>query len=119
MEAKRLDRLETTAPMDVNPISTVPPTILREKTPDFTYVPTADEVEFLVKHDPVIKRKAIDLIADMTLTEEQRTAQLKDFIEMNNETKNVTFLGVILSPKSYVFGLDFTQSHFFSHFRYF
>ena len=35
------------------------------------------------------------------------------------ERKNVTFLGVRLSPNSYIMWLDFTQSRFFSHFRYF
>jgi hypothetical protein len=41
MEAKRLNKLETTAP---NPVSTVPPTVLREKAPMFTYVPTEEEL---------------------------------------------------------------------------
>ena len=36
-----------------------------------------------------------------------------------DETKNVTFLGVRLSPNSYIIWSDYTQSRFFSHFRYF
>ncbi|WP_254486045.1 hypothetical protein, partial [Salmonella enterica] len=31
-----------------------------------------------------IKKKAIDLVADKSLTEDQRTTQLKDFIQMKN-----------------------------------
>lgn len=72
MEAKRLNKLETTAP---NPVSTVPPTVLREKAPMFTYVPTEEEIEFVIANDdPVVKKKAIELVADKTLTEEQRSA---------------------------------------------
>ena len=95
MEAQRLERVETTAPMDVNPISTVPPTILREKTPEFTYVPTPEDIEFLIKNDPVIKKNAIDLVADVTLTEDQRTAQLKDFVEMKNRQALQDAIGTV------------------------
>ena len=38
---------------------------------------------------------------------------------MLDETKNVTLLGGRLSPNSYIIWSDFTQSRFFSHFRYF
>ena len=36
-----------------------------------------------------------------------------------DKTKNVTLLGGRLSPNSYIIWSDFTQSRFFSHFRYF
>lgn len=85
MEAKWLNKLETTAPMEVNPVSTVPPTVLKEKTPEFTYVPTEEEIEFMNANDPVVKKKTIELVADKTLTEEQRSAQLTDFILMKNQ----------------------------------
>jgi hypothetical protein len=51
----------------------------------FTYVPTEEEIEFMITNDPVVKKKAIELIADKTLTEEQRSAQLYDFILMKNQ----------------------------------
>jgi len=78
MEAKRLDRMEE------DPLYTVQPTVLREKTPEFSYVPTEEDIEFLIANNAEIKKKAIDLVADASLTEEQRTAQLKDFIQMKN-----------------------------------
>ena len=65
METKRLDKLETIVE---EPISTVPPTVLKEKTPMFTYVPTEEEIDFMIAHDPVIRKKAVELVADTTLT---------------------------------------------------
>jgi hypothetical protein len=82
MEAKRLDKLETVM---AKPLSIVPPTILHEKPPMFSYVPTEAEIEHMIQHDPVVKKKAIKLVANKTLTEEQRTAQLADFIQMKNQ----------------------------------
>ena len=38
----------------------------------------------MIDSDPVIKKKAIELIADESLTAEQRSAQLADFINMKN-----------------------------------
>ena len=49
------------------------------------------------------------------LLEDKQISSVRVF----DETKNVTFLGVGLSPNSYVVGMDFTQSRFFYHFRYF
>lgn len=85
MDAKRLDKLESTATIAPNPISTVPPTILKEKALMFTYVPTEEEIEYMITNDPVVKKKAIELVANKTLTEEQRSAQLADFIQMKNQ----------------------------------
>jgi hypothetical protein len=82
METKRLDKLETIVE---EPISTVPPTVLKEKTPMFTYVPTEAEIEYMITNDRVVKKKAIELVANITLTEEQRSAQLADFIQMKNQ----------------------------------
>ena len=81
MEAQRLDKLEAVM---AQPLSVVPPTILHEKPPMFSYVPTEEEIEHMINHDPVVKKKAIELVANKTLTEEQRTAQLADFIQMKN-----------------------------------
>ena len=39
----------------------------------------------MINHDPIIRKKAIELIANATLNEDQRSAQLKDFIQMKNE----------------------------------
>ena len=39
----------------------------------------------MIQHDPVVKKKAIELVANKTLTEDQRTAQLADFIQMKNQ----------------------------------
>ena len=49
----------------------------------------------MIKNDPVIKKKGIDLIADVTLTEDQRTAQLKDFVEMKNRQALQDAIGTI------------------------
>ena len=49
------------------------------------------------------------------LLEDKQISSVRVF----DETKNVMFLGVSLSPNSYIIGLDFTQSRFFSHFRCF
>ena len=51
----------------------------------FTYVPIEEEIEFMINNDLVIRKKAIELIANTTLNEDQRSAQLKDFIQMKNE----------------------------------
>ena len=49
------------------------------------------------------------------LLEDKQISSVRVF----DETKNVTFLGVSLSPNSCIIWLDFTQSRFFSHFRCF
>jgi hypothetical protein len=95
MEIKRLNKLETTATIAPNPISTVPPTILIEKAPMFTYVPTEEEIEYMIANDPVVKRKAIELVANKTLTEEQRSAQLNDFIQMKNQQALDDIIGTV------------------------
>lgn len=82
MEAQRLDKLEAVM---AQPISVVPPIIMHEKPSMFSYVPTEEEIEHMINHDPVVKKKAIELIANKTLTEEHRTAQLADFIQMKNQ----------------------------------
>ena len=82
MEAKRLDKLEAVM---AEPISSISPTVIHEKPPLFTYVPTEEEIGYLINNDQVIRKKAIELIANTTLNEEQRSAQLKDFIQMKNQ----------------------------------
>lgn len=82
MEATRLDKLEAVM---AQPLSAVSPMIMHEKPPLFTYVPTEDEIDYLVNNDQIIRKKAIELIANTTLNEEQRSAQLKDFIQMKNQ----------------------------------
>lgn len=82
IEAKRLDKIEA---LMAQPLSVVPPTGIHEKPPMFTYVPTEEEIEVMITNDPVIRKKAIELIANTTLNEEQRSAQLKDFIQMKNQ----------------------------------
>ena len=49
------------------------------------------------------------------LLEDKQISSVRVF----DESKNVTFLRVRLSLNSYILWLDFTQSRFFSHFRYF
>ena len=39
----------------------------------------------MINKNPEIKAKAIQLITDIFLTEEQRSAQLADFIRMKND----------------------------------
>ena len=39
----------------------------------------------MIKNDPEVNKKALELVADATLNEEQRSAQLKDFIRMKND----------------------------------
>lgn len=92
MEAQRLDKLETVLE---EPISIVPPTVLKEKPPMFTYVPTEQEIEFMIANDPVRRKKAAELIANTTLTEDQRSAQLKDFIEMKNQQALDDIIGTV------------------------
>ncbi|MCO6517255.1 MAG: hypothetical protein J6586_12340, partial [Snodgrassella sp.] len=82
MEAKRLDKLEAVM---AQPLSVVPPTVIHEIPPMFTYVPTEEEIDYLINNDQIIRKKAIELIANTTLDEEQRSAQLKDFIQMKNQ----------------------------------
>jgi hypothetical protein len=77
------------------PLSVVPPTILHEKPPMFTYVPTKEEIEFIIANDPVIRKKAIELIANTTLDENQRSAQLKDFIQMKNQQALDDIIGTV------------------------
>jgi hypothetical protein len=92
LEAQRLDKLETVLE---EPISIVPPTVLKEKPPMFTYVPTEQEIEFMIANDPMIRKKAVELIANTTLTEDQRSAQLKDFIEMKNQQALDDIIGTV------------------------
>jgi hypothetical protein len=87
-----LDKLETVLE---EPISIVPPTVLKEKPLMFTYVPTEQEIEFMIENDPVIRKKAVELIANTTLTEDQRSAQLKDFIEMKNQQALDDIIGTV------------------------
>lgn len=82
MEATRLDKLEAVM---AQPISVVPPIVMQEKPSLFSYVPSDEEIEHMISHDPVVRKKAIELIANKSLTEEQRTAQLADFIQMKNQ----------------------------------
>ena len=67
MEAKRLDKLEAVM---VQPLSVVPPIIMHEKPPLFTYVPTEEEIDYLINSDQIIRKKAIELIANTTLNED-------------------------------------------------
>jgi hypothetical protein len=39
----------------------------------------------MIANDTMVKKKSIELVADKTLTEEQRSAQLSDFILMKNQ----------------------------------
>ncbi|PWA89426.1 hypothetical protein CTI12_AA109180 [Artemisia annua] len=43
------------------------------------------QIELMIATDPVVKQKEIELLADRSLTEEQRSAQLADFILMKND----------------------------------
>ena len=45
---------------------------------DMFYKPSQEKIKHLIDTDPVVKRKAIVLIADQSLNEEQRSAQLTD-----------------------------------------
>ena len=47
---------------------------------EFDYVLTPDEVEYLIKKNPEVHMKAIELTADVTLSPEQKTTQLHEFI---------------------------------------
>ena len=82
METKRLDRMEED---EIVPITSVSPTILKDKAAEFTYVPSEEEIQYLIDNNPVIKKKAIELVADQSLTKEQISAQLADFIQIENE----------------------------------
>lgn len=53
-------------------------------TEEGVYQLTNEEIEHMIDSDPVIKKKAIELIADESLTAEQRSAQLADFINVKN-----------------------------------
>ena len=53
--------------------------------PVLDYQPSEEEIEYMINNDPEVKAKAIQLIADLSLTEEQRSAQLGDFIRMRND----------------------------------
>ena len=51
-----MDKLET---MLEEPISTIPPTVLKEKPPMFTYVPTEAEIEYMITNDLVVKKEFV------------------------------------------------------------
>lgn len=57
-------------------------------TEEGAYEYTNEEIEQMIVSDPVIKKKAIELVADESLTTEQRSAQLADFINMKNNCCN-------------------------------
>ena len=40
--------------------------------PILDYQPSEEEIEYMINNDPEVKIKAIQLIADISLTEEQR-----------------------------------------------
>ena len=46
------------------------------------YDPTDDDIEYFIKANPEVNMKATELIADESLNEEQRTAQIKEFIKI-------------------------------------
>ena len=53
-------------------------------TEEGAYEYTNEEIEQMIVSDPVIKKKAIELVADESLTAKQRSTQLADFINMKN-----------------------------------
>lgn len=60
-----------------------------------TYQPTEEEIEHMINSDPEVKKKAIELIADKSLTTKERSAQLADFILMKNDQALNEMIGSI------------------------
>ena len=58
MELRRQQKMET------EPIIPIPNTF------DFDYEPTLEEINYMIKHNPEVNKKALELVANVTLNEE-------------------------------------------------
>ena len=54
----------------------------KPKNAELDYEPTSDEIEYMIKNNPEVNKKALELHANQSLNPEQKTAQLCDFIRM-------------------------------------
>ena len=52
------------------------------KNAEVDYEPTSDEIEYMIKNNPEVSKKALEFCANQSLNPEQKTAQLCDFIRM-------------------------------------